>query len=351
MVHFYLETVEKRHSMTSKKINEKNKHDQTIIPFFPDADYYFEKGVDAFYQRNYQVALKWIQNAIDADPDEFLYPTQLSIVYTEMGDYHIANQILKELSEEARAEYPELYYLMANNYAYLGLLTDAEKYAAMYLEKTTDGEFRSETEQLLTLLELGLSEDNDDISFSEEDDILAYQETSFYYLQRRDWLPACTILEEMIERYPDYLIAKQQYHYALFFAGKKKEALELEQKLFQQNPDSTYSITNLIIFYYEEGKLSEAKDLIKKLEKIYPLHFELSLRIAIAFAHVGELDKAYQRFRPLPKSKLNNHLEYYRYFAKTAFSLNEHAKAEKIWAEGCKRHVELTNEPLPWSSD
>lgn len=336
--------------MTDKR-NHNHPSNRTVIPFIPNANYYFEKGVSLFYQRAFDDAIKWMKKAIEADSSEPLYQMQLSVVYTETGKYHLANQILTDLLDKYQDKYLELFYLLANNYAHLGLLTDAEKYAAKYLDKAPEGEFRSETEQLLTLLELGLTEVSEEIAFTQDDEILIYQETAFHHLQRRNWSEACTVLAEMIKRFPNYLLAKQQYHYALFFSGEQKEALEQEEKLFKKNQQSTYTKTNLLIFYYEQGMLKEVELFVEKLENIYPLHIELALRVAISFAHVKQFEKAYRRFCPLPTEKLKNHLEYYRYFAETCYRLNYQTKAEQIWTEGCRRHSELTKEPLPWSSD
>lgn len=347
--------MQKRRKTINKNNKHKNNHNKAIIPFIPDAKFYFSKGVDAFYKRKFDIALKWIKKAEESDPNEILYPIQMSVVYTEMENFHLANQILTDLYEHNHQDYPELYYLMANNYAHLGLLNDAEKFAALYLEKDTDGEFRSEAEQLLTLLELGLSEDDEDFDFDfdleQEDEILIYQETAFYHLQRRDWHEAGKILTEMIQRFPDYQIAKHQYHYALFFVGEHEEAIQLEEKMYKQFPDSTHSMTNLIIFYHETGKVEQANALIKRLSNIYPIHCEASLKIAISFAYVGHFNQAFERFYPLPKGKLINHLDYYRYFALSASALNHQTLAKKIWAEGCKKHRELANEPLPWFKD
>ena len=346
--------MQKRRNTIKKNNRDKNNYSKAIIPFIPDANFYFTKGVDAFYKRKFDIALKWIKRAEESDPNEILYPIQMSVVYTEMENFHLANQILTELYQLNHEDYPELNYLLANNYAHLGLLSDAEKYASLYLEKEPNGEFRSESEQLLTLLELGFSDEDDDdfdLDFELEDEMLIYQETAFYHLQRRNWHEAGKVLTEMIQHFPDYQIAKHQYHYALFFIGEHEEAIKLEEELYKQFPHSTHSMTNLIIFYHQTGKINLAEELIKKLLNIYPIHCEASLRIAISFACVGHFEEAYQRFYSLPKGMLYNHLDYYRYFALSASALNHQAVAEKIWAEGCKKHTELAREPLPWISN
>lgn len=337
--------------MTNTNNRRTNKHTKTVIPFIRDAEFYFSKGVEAFYKQKFEIAIKWIKKAIEEKPEEALYPAQISIIYTEMGSYHLANQILTELEEKHGDEYSDCYYLMANNYAHLGLFNDAQKCVSIYLEKDPNGEFRSEAVQLLTVLEMSLSDDEEDIELLEEDELLIYQETAFYHLQRHEWQHACKILSEMIDRFPEHRIIQHQYHYALFFFGERKKAIELEEKLSHEEDFSIYSITNLIIFYYDLGKLEKMELLIKKLKNIYPMHFEQALKIAISYAYVKRYEQAYQRFRQLPKEKLTNHLDYFRYFAKTAYALTYYQQAQRIWTKACKMHEELVAEPLPWFED
>lgn len=334
--------------MTKTNNDQINKHTKAVIPFIPEADFYFSKGVDAFYKRKFDLALKWMKKAAEADPNEALYPAQMSIVHTEMGAYHLANQILTTLLENHSEDYPDCYYLIANNCAHLGLLKDAQKYASIYLDKQPDGDFKSEAEQLLTLLELSLADYDDEIDILQEDELMIYQETAFYHLQRKEWESACAILTEMIGRFPSHIIAQHQYHYALFFTGERKKAIELEEAIFRQQLDSTQSMTNLIVFYYEEGKIDQMEIILKQLENIYPIHFDQSLRAATTFAHVNYFDQAYQRFNLLPKAKLKANLDYFRYYAKTIHALKSEYQAEKIWAEGCKLHPDLASESVPW---
>lgn len=324
------------------------KQTSAIIPFIPEADFYFTKGVEAFYKKKFNIAIKWIKKAIEQEPNEVIYPAQISIIYTEMGSYHLANQILLEIEDKHSVEYPECFYLMANNLIHLGLFNEAEKYAKIYLERVPDGDFSDEATELLSLLEMSFSDDEDDFEFFEEDDFLIYQETLFYHLQRREWNDACAISLEMLDQFPEHSIIKHQFHYALFFSGEQEKAIQLEEELAKEQDSSTYSITNLVIFYYEIGDDENVDHYMQKLNNIYPIHHEQALKIAIMYAHVKCYQLAYQRFRHLPKEGLLNHLEYYRYFAKTAYALNDKKKAMRIWDKACRIHEVLSEEPAPW---
>ncbi|WP_017472435.1 tetratricopeptide repeat protein [Amphibacillus jilinensis] len=328
---------------------EENQLNKNVIPFIPEGEFYFAKGVDAFYKRKFDIALKWLKKAAETDPKEALYQAQMSIIYTEIGAYHAANQVLTTIIKEHGESYYDCYYLIANNYAHLGLLRDAQKYASLYLEKDPDGEFHDETEQLLTLLELSLEDEETDESFAEEDEWLIYQETAFYHIQRHEWVSALPILQEMMTRFPSYAMAKHQYHYALFFSGKRDEAIGLAETFYKNEPTSILSKTNLLIFHAEQGHINITEAFIEALINVYPIQVEQSLRIAIALSYTTYLTQAYQRFKLLTKSKLSNHLDYFRAFAKVAYLNDNKDHANQIWMEGCHLHPELAKENAPWS--
>src|SRR5699024_4706370 len=136
-----------------KVLKEQSKHNN-IISFIPDGDFYFSKGIEAFQKRKFELSLKWLKKAIETSPDDSLYNCQLSIVYTEIGSYHAANKLLHHVLQ--KHDDPDCYYLLANNFAHLGLLADTSKYARLYLEKVPDGEFTEEAYALLDLIDFEL---------------------------------------------------------------------------------------------------------------------------------------------------------------------------------------------------
>ncbi|WP_407270720.1 tetratricopeptide repeat protein [Radiobacillus sp. PE A8.2] len=322
-----------------------------IIPFIPEGDFFFTKGVAAFQKRKFDVALKWLKKAVEQSPDEALYQCQLSIIYTEIGAYHVANQILTEVLSTNGDSYIDCYYLIANNYAHLGLLQDAKKYITCYLEKAPDGDFREESEQLLEMIDIDDEEDIDeDWALEEEDELLLYQETAFYHLQRQEWDRAIPLLQEMMEIFPEHVSARHEYSYALFFDGNKEKAMELELKWLEEDPNSLYALTNLAVFYYEQQNLFANNKIISCLQNVYPMHEQQELRIASTLARTGYNQDAYVRFIRLSASKLKGHADYYQWYSKAAYHTGNVEKATALWQEGMKRHSILRNKPCPWEA-
>ncbi|WP_066192384.1 MULTISPECIES: tetratricopeptide repeat protein [Gracilibacillus] len=319
-----------------------------LIPFIPDGEFYFTKGVEAYQKRKFDLSLKWFQKAVEQKPTNPLYLCQASIVHTEVGEYHLANQLLTKVLAHHGEEYVDCYYLLANNYAHLGLIQDAIKYTTLYLEHNTDNEFEEEAEELLHMLDGVEEETDEDWLLEEEDDLLMYQETAFYHLEREEWADAIAILEEMITLFPEFPQARQEYHYALFYAGERDKAIALEENYWQEHPNTLFSCMNLTVFYHDIKEQEKTDGFIALLDNIYPLHEQQKLRMAVTFAHVGLYQKALQRFKLLHKSKLKGHPSYYKWFSLCHYQAGTSVMADRLWEEGCRQHQVLADQRPPW---
>ncbi|SET10452.1 Tetratricopeptide repeat-containing protein [Oceanobacillus limi] len=320
-----------------------------LIPFIPDGDFYFTKGVEAFRKKKFEVALKWMNKAVEAVPKDPLYQCQMSIIYTEIGSYHKANQILTDVLQTSGNQYVDCYYLLANNYAHLGLLNDARKYAKSYLDLEPNGDFSEEAKSLIELMEFEDDDEEEDFGppLEDEDELLIYQETAFYHLEHKEWEKALLVLEEMQTLFPEHKTIKHEYAHALFFDGEKEEAIKMEEDNIQEDPFNLYSHTNLATFYYETNQ--EAYQLhIRALLNVYPIHEQQKLRIATTLARTGYFEEAYTRFRMLSKAVVKSHISYYRWYSLAAFQLGEIDKANSIWQEGGRKHPVLAHESAPW---
>lgn len=328
----------------SQVTNKSNEKQNNVLPFIPEGDFYFTKGIEAFQKRKFDVAIKWLKKAIEQKPNEALYKCQLSIIYTEIGAYHAANEVLTNVLQTS--EYVDCYYLLANNYAHLGLLNDAKKFADLYLEKEPNGEFKAEVMHLLALIDI--EEDDEDWDLEDEDELLIYQETVFYHMEYEEWEKAIPVLEEMLFLFPEHPNTIHDYTQALFFSGYKTKALEMELKELYENPNSLSCHLNLALFYYELKMNEEYHLHIQALLNVYPIHEQQKLRIAVTLSRTNNHAEALIRFQSLAKGKVMGHPSYFRWYALTAYRSGERTKAASIWQEGCKRHPNLLSEIMPW---
>ncbi|MFC3041319.1 tetratricopeptide repeat protein [Virgibacillus xinjiangensis] len=328
-------------------VEKKREGENKIIPFIPEGDFYFTKGVEAFQKRKFDIAEKWLKKAMEAKPFEPLYACQLSVVYTETGNYHKANQLLTNVLQVS--EYIDCYYLIANNYAHLGLLNDARKHANIYLEKEPEGDFSEEAKSLLEMIDIDEDDtDDDNWDLEEEDDLLIYQETIFYHMENREWEQALPLIEDMMLIFPEHKTAIHDHAHALFFTGEEERAVEIEQQTILDDPNNLYSHTNLALFYHQLEREEDSRHHINVLLNVYPIHQQQKLRIAVTLARTGYYKEAYQRFRPLVKNQMKSHLSYFHWYSVAAYRVGEPAKALSLWEEGCKRHPKLSKEEGPW---
>lgn len=327
-------------------MNKQRRKATNLLPFIPDGEFYFTKGVQSFQKQKFDLSLKWLHKAIELKPNNPLYNCQLSIVYTEIGKYHKANELLNHVLHTS--DYVDCYYLLANNYAHLGLLNDSKKFAELYLEKEPDGDFSEEALMLLELINFEMDEEEtDDWLVEEEDDLLKYQETVFYHMENEEWDKALPIIEEMLLLFPDHLVVKHDYAQALFHIGEEEKAMELEKKIQQETDYPLHSIINLAQFYYERGDKAY-KEKISELRNVFPIHTDQRIKLAVTFAKTGHFKEAYERFQRISKPLARGHLSYFKWFAIAAYYRNRQEFAKELWEDGCMKHRALRKHVSPW---
>lgn len=326
-----------------QQFKTKSQQQTNVIPFIPNGDFYYTKGVQAFKKRKFESALKWLKKAVEAAPDNPLYNCQLSVVYTEMGSYQEANKLLSHVINVCGEDYIDCYYLMANNYAHLGFFNDAKDCARFYIEKEPEGDFSEEAFALIELLEMG-EEDDDYI----EDDLLIYRETIFHYMENMEWDKALPLLEEATVLFPEHQTVQHDIAMCLFNLGREDEAIKLELTSLNRDPDSLYSVMNLAVFYYQQNQLHEYEKYISALLNVYPVHEHQKLRLATTLAKTGWYQCAYNRYQSLMKEMVSSHISYYRWFSLAAYQMGNYKKARSIWEEGCHKHPNLQKEAAPW---
>lgn len=323
----------------------KKEQQNNVIPFIPEGDFYFTKGIEAFQKRKFDIAIKWMKKATEAKPEDPLYLCQMSVIYTEIGAFHAANQLLNKVLQSS--DYVDCYYLLANNYAHLGLLHDAKKFALSYLEQEPEGDLSEEAKRLLELIDIDEDEE-EDWDLEDEDELLIYQETVFYHMENMEWEKAIPLIEEMMTLFPEHKLTKHDYTQALFFSGDEEKAIQMEEDILDEEPTSLYSHVNLALFYFQQGKYTEYEVHIQALLNVYPIHEQQKLRIAVTLARTNRFEEAFQRFLLLSKGKLKGHPSYFRWYSIAAFHHGDKERAYKLWEEGTKKYPKLAKEEVPW---
>ncbi|RWR13177.1 tetratricopeptide repeat protein [Siminovitchia fortis] len=311
------------------RYSKKKRNQAKIYSFLPTGDYYFHKGLQSYDRFDFTNAKKYLQRALELEPLEPMIACQLALVHTETGDYEKSNQLLLMTLNELDERMTECYYFLANNYAHLGLFTEACRYARLYLEKDEVGEFADEAEELLEWI--GIDDDDNMALMKEQEELLQLQEESKSLLEDGKYSEAVQMLEKMVKAYPEFWPAYNNLALAYFYEGETSKAFSMTEKVIAHNPGNLHALCNLAVFYYYEDQTEDLDRLLEALEKIKPLIPEHRYKLGATFALAKQYDLAYFWLRQLQKSGYPGNAGFYYWLAKAAYFTGNEKAAKAAW--------------------
>ncbi|VEF47006.1 DNA binding protein [Bacillus freudenreichii] len=312
-------------SRHSKKRKERAK----IYTFLPTGDYYFHKGLQSYDRYDFINAKKYLQRALELEPLEPMIACQLALVHTETGDYEKSNELLLMTLKELDERMTECYYFLANNYAHMGLYTEAYRYARLYLEKDEVGEFSVEAEELIEWI--GINDDDNISLLKEQEELLYMQEESRALLEDGKYAEAVEMLEDIVKAHPDFWPAHNNLALAYFYEGETSKAFSMTEKVIANNPGNLHALCNLAVFYYYEQQTEDLEKLLKALEKVKPINSEHRYKLGATFALTKKYDQSYYWLRQLQKSGYEGNSGFYYWLSKAAFFTGNEKAAKSAW--------------------
>ncbi len=319
-----------------------------ILSFVPTGEYYFNKGMKAYHRRELNKALKYFERALQLEPLEPIIACQLSICYTEKGEYRKSNELLHDIISDLDPRMIECHYFLANNYAHLGLFKEAYKHVTTYLEEDEFGEFSEDAEDLLELLEL-----DSDIAVDtlyEQDELIQRQDDARGLLESGNFERAVHDLKGIIEDYPEFWSAYNNLALAYFYQGKTDQAAETIAEVLSKNPGNLHALCNMAVFYFYQQRYKELDELVIGLEKIRPLLNEHRYKLGATFALIGRYHEAYNWLKSLQKSGFEGDSGFYYWLSHAAHHTGHHSTSQHAW----KRVLELSPEKEgsePWEEN
>lgn len=299
---------------------------ENVLSFIPTGEYYFVRGIKAYDRHDFHGAEKYLRRAMQLEPGEPMILFQLSILYTEIGKYEESNQLLREIIDELDEDFVECYYLLANNYAYLGLFEDAYYYANLYMENDTSGQFREDTENLLELLSLEVDE-----GFGEEDHLIVMQDQAKSLLELGEFSKAIELLNEIISDYPEFWPAYNNLTLAYFYIGEMNKAATIVEKVLTESEGNLQALCNKLLLLHFNGREQEANRLVEMLEKVNPMLAEQQYKLGVTFALIGHFDYAYRWLHTLQKYGFDGDESFFYWFSHAAFYTGRQETAQKAW--------------------
>ena len=104
----------------------------------------------------YDKALKNFSKALEYEPNNPVNHCNMAGILSEIGKYEASNDILIHVLDNIAPGMTECHFHMANNYANMESFEEAERSLVTYLEEDAKGEFLSESEELMDLLQYEL---------------------------------------------------------------------------------------------------------------------------------------------------------------------------------------------------
>lgn len=317
-----------------------------LLSFSQTGEYYFTKGLKAYQRRDFHKAVKYLRRALQLEPGESMIACQLAIILSETGQYKESNRLLHTILEEWDEEMVECHYLLANNYAHLGLFKDAHHHAEMYMELEVDGEFTEDAEDLLDLITLEAEDLEDDLY--EHDDLILKQEEARELLESGTFPQAIELLEEVIEDYPEYWSAYNNLSLAYFYSEETEKANELLTEVLEKSPGNLHALCNKTIFAYFEKDWQLVKKMKEALMKVMPLSLEHQLKLGTTFALIGEYETSYSWLKRLQKMGFDGDTSFYYWLSYSAYHTDRNEVAEKTWHKVIQLSPEKEGQE-PWN--
>jgi tetratricopeptide (TPR) repeat protein len=301
-----------------------------VLPFILNGDHFFKKGIKAFQRGQLEKARKCLERAVQIEKDQPLFVCQLAVVLSDLGEYHQSIKLLKKVIEELEPELYDCYYLLAHNYAHLGLFQEAKKYAHHYAEVDPDGDYIDDTNDLLDLLNIEI-DDIDFGVFDDEDELIIKQEEACRLLENGDFDEVIELLHEVISEYPEFWSSYNNLSLAYFYKGEHEKALSLVTEVLTKNKGNLHAYCNLTTFYFYMKQEENVQNMINQLLKVHPIDADQRYKLGATFAIVGHYKEAYFWLLSLYKQGYEGEASFYYWFASSAYRLGHYSYSKKAW--------------------
>ncbi|MCQ6264292.1 tetratricopeptide repeat protein [Fictibacillus sp. WQ 8-8] len=303
--------------------------DMRILPFMQDGEYYFHRGIKAYQKKDLDKARKLFERAVYLQPEEPAFYCQLASTLAELGEYDKSNLYLVQVLETMGQDISECYFFMANNYAHLGMFSEAETYASLYMKKDPDGEFFDDALELIDLINFETGSE----ALTEEEELIIGHEEARHSIEKGDLKEAKKQLAELISKHPAFWAAYNNLALTHFYLNEFEEALNVLTSILDKNPGNLNALCNLAIFYEQLGKKEEAAEMVEGMKKVYPIHPDHRYKLGSTFGIFNEHAWANRWLASINKHYYYNDPSYLHLLAVSFYALGRTERAMNCWSK------------------
>lgn len=313
-----------------EKINPNENTQGKVLPISMDAGFFFERAVSSLDRHHYDKALKYFRKAVEYEPNNPVNHCNMAGILSEMGDYKASNDALSVILENIDPSMTECYFYMANNYANMDMFEEAEIALITYLEQDENGQFLLEAQEMMDLLQYELDRPTQVKSIRAMEGVVEHDKAR-ELLEEGKFTQAVAMLEDIVEKTPDFQAAQNNLALAYYYLGLFPKALDTIHIVLEREPGDLHGLCNLAIMYQHAGERDRLRELTDRLSKIVPFHQEHVFKLATTMGILGKHEVAYEHFRRL----LNNEeMKYdpslFYYTAVAAYSSGNYESAGRL---------------------
>ncbi|WP_270167469.1 tetratricopeptide repeat protein [Paenibacillus sp. SYP-B4298] len=307
-----------------------------VIPIQLDATFFFERAVRSLDRLHYDKALKYFRRAVDYEPDNPVNHCNMAGILSEMGNYEESNRILGSIVEELDPSMTECHFYMANNFANMEQYEAAEDALIRYLEEDAEGQFLDEAEEMMELLQYELDRPPKQAVIKSREGLYEHDQARML-LEEGKFAEAVRLLESIVEKYEDFLAARNNLALAYYYMGRFDKAMDTINQVLELEAGNVHALCNLAIFYQHAGRQEPLTQLVELLKKTYPFHHEHVFKLATTMGILGEHETAYRHFMRLLKDPaLQQDPCLHHYAAIAACNIGRWKEAERLWRQTAK---------------
>lgn len=284
-----------------EKIDPEENTQGKVLRLSMDAGFFFERAVSSLDRHHYDKALKYFRKAVEYEPNNPVNHCNMAGILSEMGDYKASNDALSVILEDIDPSMTECYFYMANNYANMDMFEEAEVALITYLEQDINGQFLFEAQEMMDLLQYELNRPTQVKSIRAMEGVVEHDKAR-ELLEEGKFTQAVGMLEDIVEKIPDFQAARNNLALAYYYLGLFPKALDTIHEVLEQEPGNLHGLCNLAIMYQHAGERDRLRDLAERLSRIVPFHQEHVFKLATTMGILGKHEVAYEHFRRL----LNN---------------------------------------------
>lgn len=316
--------------MNEKKRPAGNKGGK-VLPISMDAGFFFERAVSSLDRYRYDKALKYFRKAVEYEPGNPVNHCNMAGILSEMGDYEASNAVLTTVLQEIDPTMTECYFYMANNYANMDLFEAAEEALVTYLEQDESGQFLTEAEEMIDLLQYELERPTKLRSIKSREGLYEHDQARAM-LEEGKFAQAVKMLEELVRNRPDFLAARNNLALGYYYLGLFRKAMDTVGEVLAQDPGNLHGLCNLAIFHQHEGNREVLQELAERLSNIVPFHQEHVFKLATTMGILGRHEAAFGHFKRLLQNEdMNGDASLYHYAAVAAYHTGRYDEARKLW--------------------